>query len=241
MRRDYNNAIFWYEKGISVSEESFLHHNLGYVYQSMGDYDLAIKHYDISLELSIQAKSNHRIGINYHLLGIVYGLRSNFTKQIEYHDKCLALYRDMQQSRRISYCLFQMINFSMDRKEYNNLINLWYTEHKKYYDFISEDSEYLLNSLILESRFAILNNEKNENILSLYQRIKDNEDILLSYPTDSHTTSTYLDFAIYFYNTKDLIKSLDAVEHAINFIEDRVFHRKDELNDFFKTIKKSTS
>jgi tetratricopeptide (TPR) repeat protein len=235
MRQDYENAADWYRKGLEISKESFLYHNLGYIYQSYGLYDKAIKQYNKSLFISKADKNSHRIGVNLYLLGIIYGLKSDFEKQEKYHAECLSLYREMQQSRRISYCLFQIINFSLDTNKIDAIYEM-YDEHRKYFEYISEDSLFILNSLVLKLRFAIFELD-TQNIMSTTKELTTKRDMLLSYPTDSHAVSAYLDLARWYYQNNKLQEAKYAAQEAFGYRGMWQYHREKELINLINLIK----
>jgi hypothetical protein len=132
-----------------------------------------------------------------------------------------------------------MINFAIDRKENNEEINSWYEEHQKYYEIVSDDSEYKLNSIVLKCRFAILKNDSIEVINKLYQEISNIKELLLSYPTDSHGSSLYLDFSIYYFSNNYLSDAKTTLNEAINFNNNRVYHRSNEIKYYDKLINKN--
>nr|WP_255495323.1 tetratricopeptide repeat protein [Dysgonomonas sp. 521] len=235
MRKDYDNAIEWYNDGLNISQDGFLYHNLGYVYQSCGRYEKAIEQYNKSLCISWKERNLHRIGINLHLLGIVYGLMSDSEKQKKYHSKCLSLYRQIPQVRRIAYCLFHIICFSLDRKDYTEIMKL-YEEYQKYLEYISEDSEYILNSLVLNLRIAIFKDDSQHLIVIAEDELSKNKEKLLSYPTDSHAISAYLDLTKYYYKRELLDEARYALQEVYNYCGSWLYHRESEIKEMNELI-----
>ncbi len=233
-RCDYESAAKWYHEGILISNESFLFHNLGYVYQVLADYDEAIKLYHTSLEISLKENNKYRVAVNYHLLGIVFGLRSEFDKQFNFHLKSLEIFKEIKQTRRITYSLFQLINFSLDIKKTDS-ISEWYAEHQKYQDNISEDSQYKVDSFLLKCRFSI----KQGNVKDIYEYFSifnTQKEHLLIFNADSIPTNALLDFAKYFFDTADYQNAKIAIATANQFMSKYEYHRRNELDEYISKI-----
>ena len=69
------------------SGEGAAYGNLGCAYQSLGDYQKAIKYHEKRLRIAQEIGHRYGQGVGYRNLGIAYHLLGDYRKAIESHEK----------------------------------------------------------------------------------------------------------------------------------------------------------
>jgi tetratricopeptide (TPR) repeat protein len=88
---DYNAAIDYYHRGISLSKRipqqdrnlAMLHNNLGSIYMKKGEFDEAHKNIDAALTIRKEMNDKGGEASSYRMLGILYKTQQNYNKAID--------------------------------------------------------------------------------------------------------------------------------------------------------------
>ncbi|MBK6527938.1 MAG: tetratricopeptide repeat protein [Crocinitomicaceae bacterium] len=98
------------KEGIATS-----YNNIGYIYQNQGDYQNALKHYELSLKIRTEIDSKYGIAESYNNIGGIYGRMEDHDKALEYYFLSLEIQEEIGDSAGIAISLINIGIFITDK------------------------------------------------------------------------------------------------------------------------------
>lgn len=131
-RGNYGQAVSWYQKALSVSEElgnlpgmAVSYHQLGSVAEKRGDYDQAVSWYQKSLHIEENFRNRAGMAVSYHQLGNVVFLRGNYDQAVSWYKRSLHISEELGNRAGMASSYHQLGMVAQERGDYDQAVS-WY-------------------------------------------------------------------------------------------------------------------
>lgn len=216
---DYLLALEYIEKALKVrKDKSETYYFCGLVHMDMGNFDLALSNFKLSLP------NEHTSKI---YIGIIHGLKGDSLTQYKNHFDSHIFFSQNNEAKLNSYALYNLICFDLDRKD-KERVDEYFKEFNKYSSFLEGHYKHEPQKLILKFRLAI-SNDKYWETQSIFEEMKTSIEVFKKFPLEMLPTSAFLDFAEYMFS-KDKGKAKEAIRIGEDLIGNYTYHRRNELN-----------
>ncbi|OFY90169.1 MAG: hypothetical protein A3K10_15125 [Bacteroidetes bacterium RIFCSPLOWO2_12_FULL_31_6] len=117
--------LSYQEKKVFLSKLSDALNNVGYIYKTKGDIDLALKYYHESLKIHEEIKDKSGIATSLNNIGFVYRSQGNIYLAIEYYQRSLKIQEELGDHEGIASLYNNIGIIYYDQMDYDNALKCY--------------------------------------------------------------------------------------------------------------------